>query len=141
MSAAQTGEQNKELIRRYFEARNRHEDWVSEFIATDYARPEPPYLKGIEAYREFVTAQHAAWEDETWTIQDLAADGDKVWAFVSNTATHASEAYGVPATGRSVAFKAVLIFSIAGDKITAMWRIADDLSRVRQLTAVPATQR
>ena len=141
MSSTQEQADNEALIRRYFEARNRHQDWVSEFIATDYARPEPPYLKGIEAYREFVTAQHAAWEDEVWTILDLAADGDKVWAFLSNTAVHAGEAYGLPATGKTVTFRAVLIFSIAGGKITAMWRVADDLSRVRQLGAVPATQR
>ena len=132
-----TPQENKDLIRRYFDARNRHADWVSEFIAENYAKPEPPFVNGIEAYREFVTQQHAVWEGETWTILDLAADGDKVWAFVSNTAVHAGEAYGLPASGKTVTFKAVLIFRLAGAKITAMWRVADDLSRVRQLEAKP----
>jgi predicted SnoaL-like aldol condensation-catalyzing enzyme len=67
---------------------------------------------------------------QTWTIEDIIAEGDKVVVRLTNTCVQESF-FGIPGRGRRQIFTAM--FRIVDGKIVETWRNADDLGRVFQL--------
>jgi hypothetical protein len=72
--------------------------------------------------------------DQTWTIEDMVAEGDKVVVRATNSCEQESF-LGIPARGRRQIFTATFIFQIADGQVLETWRNADDLGRVLQLGA------
>lgn len=79
--------------------------------------------------------------DQTWTIEDVIAEGDRLVVRATNRCLQESF-LGVPSHGRWQTFSAIFIHRIADGKIVATWRNADDLGRLLQLGAriEPATR-
>ena len=50
-------------------------------------------------------------------------------------ATHQGPLWGIPATGKSVTFDVIDIFTVAGGQLTEHWAVADFLSVMQQLGA------
>ena len=122
------------LIREYFGARNAGDaEHATKFLATDFVRHSPPKLVGIPAYNAWLMALRTMWADEVWRILDLATEGDRVWAWLTNESTHIGLWHGLQPTGRRVSFETVNIFRVRDQRIAEMWRVADDWSRFRQL--------
>lgn len=71
---------------------------------------------------------------QTWTIEDVIAEGEKVVVRATNTCTQESF-FGVPGRGQSQTFSAIFIHWIVDGKIRETWRNADDLGRLFQLGA------
>jgi len=69
---------------------------------------------------------------QTWTIEDIIAEGDKVVVRLTNTCLQESF-FGIPGRGRRQIFTAMFIHWIVDGKIVETWRNADDLGRVFQL--------
>ena len=69
---------------------------------------------------------------QTWTIEDIIAEGDKVVVRLTNTCVQESF-FGIPGRGRQQIFTAMFIHWIVDGKIVETWRNADDLGRVFQL--------
>jgi predicted ester cyclase len=126
-------EGHQQLVRSYFEARNRNDDSDERFLSPDFERRSPPELRGLAEYRAWKAALRRMWSDERWEVLGLAAADDRVWVHLSNESTHAGEWNGLPATGKRVRFETVNILRIEAGRIAEMWRVADDWSRVRQL--------
>jgi len=70
--------------------------------------------------------------EQTWTVEDVIAEGDKVVVRATNTCKQASF-FGIPTHGRQQTFTATFIHQIADGKVIATWRNADDLGRLLQL--------
>ena len=79
----------------------------------------------------------AAFPDLKMTIHDQAAEGDKVWTRKTATGTHQGELFGIPATGKQVSWKIIDIMTIRHGKVTEHWVVADVMSLMQQLGAVP----
>jgi len=126
-------DQNAQVIRDYFEARNRNDESDEIFIARDFIRKSPPELHGLDGYRSWKTALRRMWADEVWNILDMISSGDQVWVWLTNESTHVGEWNGLPPAKARVRFETVNIFTVRNGKITELWRIADDWSRVKQL--------
>lgn len=47
--------------------------------------------------------------------------------------THSVDSFGVPATGKELAWRAIAIFQISDGKIQTRWEVADILSMYEQL--------
>jgi hypothetical protein len=69
---------------------------------------------------------------QTWTVEDIIAEGDKVVVRLTNTCVQESF-FGIPGRGRRQIFTAMFIHWIVDGKIVETWRNADDLGRVFQL--------
>ena len=126
-------DQNAQVIRDYFEARNRNDESDEAFMARDFVRRSPPELHGIDGYRSWKTGLRRMWADEVWNILDVISSGERVWVCLTNESTHVGEWNGLAATGARVRFETVNIFAVRDGKITELWRVADDWSRVKQL--------
>jgi predicted ester cyclase len=72
-------------------------------------------------------------------VEDLMADGDKTVARVRATATHDGEFMGIAPTGERVAMQLIDIMRFDDDGLVCEhWGVADMLSLMQQLGAVPA---
>jgi len=72
--------------------------------------------------------------EQTWTAEDVIAEGDKVVVRATNSCLQDSF-LGIPGRGRRQVFSATFIFRVVGGQVLETWRAADDLGRVLQLGA------
>jgi predicted ester cyclase len=81
----------------------------------------------------------SAFPDLRMDVEDLIASGDKTVARVRATATHQGEFMGMPPTGNRVEMTLVDIMRFDGaGRVCEHWGVADMLSLMQQIGAVPA---
>lgn len=128
-------EHNKHIARQWLTLVSEHRiDELCEMTAPNWImRGGPPALpEGPEGVRALFRAIGPV--AQTWTIEDIIAEGDRVVVRATNTCTQDSF-FGVPAHGRPQVFSAIFIFQIEAGKVVRTWRNADDLGRLLQLGA------
>src|SRR5215216_3397671 len=123
-------EQNKELVRRFFDERWNHGnlDVYDEMLA--------PGLD-IEGEKDWARSVHATFGNTRFTIFDIIAEGDQVAVHWRVDAIHQGDYLGVAATGKPVTYPGIAWLRIADGKIvedTAYW---DKLSILQQIGAAP----
>jgi steroid delta-isomerase-like uncharacterized protein len=136
-------EQNKEHIRRWFEALNEGTalDFIDETYAADYVLHDPSLaqpVRGVEGIRAFMSAVVTAFPDARFTVEELIAEGDKVVQRCSVRGTHQGEFLGIPPTGNQVAIPFMIITRFANGKIAEEWQLLDALGMMQQLGVIPA---
>jgi len=93
----------------------------------------PPDLpSGHEGIR--MLFEHIGDIDQTWTIEDVIAENDKVVVRATNTCVQESF-FGVPGAGITQVFSATFILHFADGLVINTWRNAADLQRLFQLGA------
>jgi steroid delta-isomerase-like uncharacterized protein len=133
-------EQNKDLVRRFVEEMQNQHDLAAldRFFSQDFVDhagfAHPPTLAGA---REFFIMFFAAFPDVHFTIHRQVAECDKVMTHKTCRATHQGPLWGIPATGKSVTFDVIDIFTVANGQLTEHWAVADFLSMMQQLGVVP----
>ena len=134
-------EANKALIRRLVEeVQTQHTvDALVEFLAPSFVNYDPlPGLPGtLEGAKQLHRMLFAAFPDLKMTIQDQAAEGDKVWTRKIASGTHQGELLGIPPTGKNVSWIIIDIMSLRNGQVTEHWGVADVMSLMQQLGAVP----
>jgi predicted ester cyclase len=134
-------EENKALIRRYFEAidaacASGNADVLDEFVAPDFVthNPFPGMAPGIEgAKRLFLMFVAAA--PGRHVVEDLIADGDKVVGRITAYGTHEGELLGIARTGKPMRMTGITVWRIANGKIMEHWSEMDTLGLLQQLGA------
>ena len=128
-------EENKSIARRFLELVGEHKvEELCKMIAPTWTmHGGPPGLpSGPDGLRKLF--QSFGPIEQTWTIEDIIAEGDKVAVRATNTCRQESF-LGIPGHGRWQTFSATFIYWIAEGKIRETWRNADDLGRILQLGA------
>jgi hypothetical protein len=126
-------EENKELARRWIELISQHKiEEICAMVAPVWKmHGGPPALPhGAEGVRELF--RQIGEVEQTWTIEDIIAEDDKVVVRAVNTCVQESF-FGVPGRGIVQKFSAMFIHKISGGQIVETWRNADDLGRIFQL--------
>ncbi len=133
-------EENKAIIRRLFDAENkRNLAMLNDLIAPDFVdeRNTPFEMRGPEGYKQFVSMLFKGFPDWHETIEDIIAEGDKVCAHLSATATHTGEwnFFGVTLapTGKKIAYAAVNFWRVVDGKIVERKSVRDLLVFLTQL--------
>ena len=135
--------QNKELLRKAVEEiwNNGNFDKLQELVSDDFVIHFPrdgEEIRGPGNVKKFYTELRKAFPDLHFTIVDLVAEGNKVVTHWSATGTHRGEFRGVPATGKSVTFKAMDMDRIANGKFVECWTNVDEQGLMQQLGVIPA---
>ncbi len=73
----------------------------------------------------------------SYVVEDLFAEGNRVAARITNTATHKGTLMGIPATEKKVTFSGIDIFRVADGKIVEEWSYGDSLGLMQQIGAIP----
>ncbi|MGQ9552359.1 MAG: ester cyclase [Candidatus Bathycorpusculaceae bacterium] len=139
-------EENKAIVRRLIEAENEHSvALLDEFIAPNFVdEPNTPFeLRGLESCKQFENAVVKAFPDFKETIEDIIAEGDKVWVYFRFTGTHTGEwrVFGItlPPTGKKITWVGVSIFRIVKGKVVERKSVRDMLGFLRQLGVIEYT--
>jgi hypothetical protein len=130
-----TLEQNKQLACRWLDLVSAHDiDAICALTAPTWImRGGPPNLPaGHEGIRALFGAIGPV--EQTWAIEDVIAEGDKVVVRATNTCVQDSF-FGIDARGKQQVFTATFTHRIADGLIQQTWRNADDLGRLFQLGA------
>ncbi len=131
-------EGNKALVRRFVEeVQNRHDvaaldRFFSQNLVDHAGIAQPPNLAGA---RTAFSMLFAAFPDQRWTIHLQLAEGDKVMTHKTLQGTHLEPWHGIPATGKSVTFEIIDIFTVAGGKMTEHWAVTDMFGLMQQLNS------
>src|SRR5215203_3568111 len=128
-----SAEQNRALVRRFFEAqedvnsRKANLEALDEILAPDFvshAKLLPGQQPGREGYKRAIAEVLATGSNTRYLIEDQVAEEDKV---VSRLIVHAihdrRELMGVAPSGREVAYKGVAIHRISEGKIAEEWAL------------------
>jgi len=134
-------EVNKGVVRRYvdevFNAGNLAivEEIVDENIAY---RETGRRIDGRDAFKQGLSAYLATFGDPLLTIDDLAAEADRVAFRWTMRGTHVGPLMGVDPTGKEVTFSGIIFLRLASGKIVEWWGHWDALGLMQQLGATTA---
>lgn len=108
-------EKNKALIRKVNEALNRMDLTIlDEFMAPDYV-DHANQLRGKEDARQFYIGIFKDMPDFHRTIEDIIAEGDKVWILFKTT--------GTAPTGKKIEMTTVSILHFVNGKAVEGWTV------------------
>jgi steroid delta-isomerase-like uncharacterized protein len=136
-----TTESNKAVARRFLEEvinQNRM-DRADDLVVEDFVEldPLPGQRQGREGLKEVLGMMRAAFPDMHWVAEEMVAEGDTVVTRFTWTGTHRGEFLGVPATGKSVVVKGVVMDQLADGKMSKSRILMDSLGMMQQLGVVP----
>jgi len=133
-------EENTAIIRRLNEAYSTANwDLLDDLVAPEYV-DHSNQIKGVEALKQLMKVGKPAFPDWHETIEDIIAEGDKVWVLLTYTATHTGEFRGLAPTGNKMTGKAVDIHRIVNGKVVEYWNVTDGLDIFKQMGAIEYTE-
>jgi steroid delta-isomerase-like uncharacterized protein len=112
---------------------------ADELVAVDFVEldPLPGQRQGREGLKEVIGMLRAAFPDIHWVVEETVASGDKVVTRFTWTGTHRGTFLGVPASGRSVSVKGVVIDRLAAGKMADSRILMDNFAMMQQLGVIP----
>jgi len=135
---------NREVIQAFLEdvinkgQLERADDLVKEdFVELD---PLPGQKQGREGLKAVIGALRSAFLDMHWVANEMVAEGEKVVTRFVWTGTHRGTFLGIPATGKHVEVKGVVIDRLEDGKMADSRILMDTMSLMQQLGVVPAPQ-
>jgi steroid delta-isomerase-like uncharacterized protein len=137
-------EENKVIMRRYFEESNDIQGNPSKVLAIidknlapDFVQRDPSGNMPLEIFKQYNIALVNAFPDLNFTIDDMIAERDTVVTRYTMTGTHKGEFSGIPPTGNSFSITGVDISRITNGKCVEGWGYADRLGMLQQLGVIP----
>jgi steroid delta-isomerase-like uncharacterized protein len=131
-----TLEQNKQLVEQLIERVfvNGEDEAIDELVAEDFTpRTFGSMPPGREGLREGMKRAGSGVSDPEFEIQDLIAEGDRVAARITSSATHTGQFMGLPASGNRYTIDELYIFRIRDGQLIEHWHAFDTASLLAQL--------
>jgi len=137
-------EENKAIVRSLIEVFNKHDvALMDDFIAPDVVIEYT--LRGLDSFKKFETDFIKGFPDYHETIEDIIAEGNKVWVHFRVTGTHTGEwnFLGVPLapTGKKITYTGVGIWRIVDGKVVERKSVRDMLDFLQQLGVIEPTEK
>jgi len=112
---------------------------ADELVAADFVEldPLPGQKQGREGLKEVIGMLRGAFPDIHWAVDETVASGDKVVTRFTWTGTHRGTFLGLPATGRNVSVKGVVIDRLAAGKMADSRILMDNFTMMQQLGVIP----
>lgn len=132
-------EENKALVRRAYDAMNSG-DFASldEIISDTFVEHEemPGVAPTKEGVLQYFKAMRDAFGDFRMSLDDMIAEGDKVFLRGSMSGTHNGEFMGIPATGKKINVPMGDFLRIDNGKVVEHWGVTDSGAMMQQLGMV-----
>jgi steroid delta-isomerase-like uncharacterized protein len=128
-------EANKAIIRKMVEAINTQNlASLDALMAPDFVlHLHAQQTQGWEVNKQVIEDEIKAFPDFHVTIEDIIAEGDKVWARFTETGTHTRDYRGLAPTGNTLSYTVVTIWRIVEGRVVEGWVVYDQLEFLRQL--------
>ena len=129
-------EANKALTRQFF-SRISAGDFtaVDELVSDAFVEHEqvPGLAPGKEGTRQLFEMFHSAFEQAHVEVDDMIAEGDKVFVLARLTGTQRREFLGIPPTGKTINVNVCDYFRIDNGALTEHWGVMDAAGMMHQL--------
>ena len=114
-------------------------DVMDEIVALDFVEldPLPGQRQGREGLKDVIGMMRAAFPDIHWVTEETVEQGEKVVSRFTWTGTHRGPFLGIPATGKSVSVKGVVIDRVVAGRMTDSRILMDTFGMLQQLGVVP----
>jgi predicted ester cyclase len=124
-------EQNKAVVREYYERviNGRDLDAVDQFFADE---------RMVQNVRRGCFSYYNAFPDLHVSLEELIAEGDKVFLRSTMTGTHDGDYKGIEPTGRHISTECAEVFRVVDGKFAGYWCLTNVWGLTRQLTEKPA---
>lgn len=139
-------EDNKQVVRRYFEDAPYQPDVCDEIFAPSFRFHTIQHAsltpQVVESNPESEKAANE-WLKTVWspswrmTVDEMMAEGDRVMVRWTFHGIHQGEFSGLPATHKPATYSGINIFRVADSKIAEVWDIYDRLWLWQQLGVLP----
>lgn len=133
---------NKNVIRIFIEdvinqgRLDRADDLVIEnFVELD---PLPGQAQGREGLKGVIGQLRSAFPDMHWIVDEMFAEDDKVCTRLTWTGTQQGAFLGIPATGRHITVKGMVIDRLEAGKMADSRILMDTMGMMQQLGALAA---
>jgi len=115
---------------------------ADDLVAIDFAEldPLPGQQQGREGLIEVIGQMRSAFPDMHWVLDEMVAEGDKVFSRFTWSGTHRGAFLGIPATGTSVRVNGMVVDRVVDSKMAESRILMDKLSLMQQLGVIPAAQ-
>jgi steroid delta-isomerase-like uncharacterized protein len=131
-------EENKALVRRFWQAGNEHSLKVfDDLMTTDYIQHDTTGDMSVDDLKAYNTMNFSAFPDINFSIDDIIAEGDRVVTRLTISGTHKGELRGMPPTGKTATITGISIYRISEGKIAEGWVLSDRLGMMQQLGVIP----
>lgn len=136
-------DQNKKVSERVIEeAYNKgNVDVLNEAFAPSFVEHQagivPPTAEGVKRSIAFL---RGAFPDRKLTIEEIIANRDKTWARITGRGTHQGPFMGLPPTDKPFTITVIDICRFENGQIVEHWGVADQLSAMAQIGALPQPQ-
>ena len=133
-------EENKAIVRRFVEAYNtRNLGLFDDLLAPDYF--DQTSKVGPEGLKQLMNMAFKAFPDFHETIEDIIAEGDKVWVRITFTGTHTGEFMGIAPTDKKLTTEMVDIFRIVNGKLVEYRDVNNNLDYLKKLGIIEYTEK
>lgn len=140
MGCIMTSEENKQLVRRYYEqiVNTGKLDSIESFIAPEYAEVHDGkrHIMGVEGAKAHILGVRQTYPDLHISIERQIAEGEWVVTCITARGTHKGSWLGIKPTGKPVAFTGVNIDRVVGGLIVEHGGAANMLGPLLEIGAI-----
>jgi predicted ester cyclase len=139
-------EENKALVRRYFDEAPYHPDTCNDIFAPKILwhalnhTSQPNIISDPQSERAAYKRHESLWGGWSENIDEMIAEGDRVMVRWTFCGTHQAEYLGVPPSHQPVTFSGIYIFRIDAGRIAELWVLWDQMAEWQQLGLIPETK-
>ena len=136
MSAAQS-EASKALTRQFFQRISAGDlTAVDELVSDDFVEHEqvPGLAPGKAGVRQLFEMFHSAFDHAAVAVDDMIAEGDKVFVLARMTGTQRGDFMGIPPAGHTLNVSLCDYFRVDNGALTEHWGVMDATGMMHQLT-------
>ena len=129
-------EANKALTRQFFSRISAGDlTAVDELLSDAFVEHEqvPGLAPGKQGTRQLFEMFHSAFEQAHVEVDDMIAEGDKVFVLARLTGTQRGEFLGIPATGKTINVNVCDYFRIDNGVLSEHWGVMDAAGMMHQL--------
>ena len=129
-------EENKAKVRKVIEAviNLKNLDLLDDLSAPNYV--DHTHQLNLEGVKQYMNLLFTAFPDWHETIEDIIAEGDKVWVQTKGLGTHTGEYRGLAPTGKKVTGMGVNIYRVVDGKFVEGWAVEDWMDFLKQLGVI-----
>ena len=134
-----SAEENKALIRRYYEEINKGNVAIDDEIMVEGVVYNGDQI-GREGMKQFSTMLRTAFPDFRIDLEEMVAERDMVVTYFTFSGTHQEDFMGIPPTGRSFRSKGMDLYRLVEGKIVEIRDVVDVYEWLKQLGVIPAPE-